>query len=108
MKRQSTVAKLSSTLLRQLVQFCKAYNCGIILRVSGVEYGYDAAQLEFTFGSILSGNRSANKFFDMIGSVVPCIRKGWNSTVGQLDWFLSETNPLATPAQLLERCSIEA
>lgn len=79
MKRQSTVAKLSTVLLRQLVQFCKDYNCGIILRVGGIEYGYDAAQLEFTFSSVISGKLSASRFFEIVGPVVPCVRKGWDA-----------------------------
>lgn len=84
------------------------------MRVGGIEYGYDAAQLEFTFGSILSGKLSANRFFEIVGSVIPCIRKSWDS-LSQLGFesVLSDAshysyNPLATTAQLLDWVSIEA
>lgn len=71
MKRQSTVAKLSKTALNALIKFCRTWNCGVILRIEGIEYGFVADQLENllqTWSQRVSNHRS-----------VPCIRKGWDA-----------------------------
>lgn len=65
-KRQSTTSKLSKLLLRQLINFCDTYNCGVILRFRGVEEGYTSDDLT----TLLSGFATCE--------IVPCVRKGWN------------------------------
>lgn len=109
MKRQSTVAKLSKTMLSRLIDFCKTWNCGVILRIEGFEYGYTVDQLENllqAWAQRVSNCRS-----------VPCVRKGWESTtpidscqhrVFSMFQAIQADNPLVTSRQLLDWCSIEA
>ena len=79
MKRQSTVAKLSKIMLAQLIDFCQTYNCGVILRFRGVEFGYTAQQLQavtISKGEWFPDHRCYAPF------VLPMVRKGWNSSEG--------------------------
>ena len=76
MKRQSTVAKLSKTMLKQLIEFCQTWNCGVILRFRGIEYGYTVEQLQavtISKGEWYPENRCFAPF------VLPMVRKGWDS-----------------------------
>jgi hypothetical protein len=66
MARQSTVAKLSRSALIALIAFCDTHNCGVILRIGGVEHGYTATEL-----------RALHDEWD--SSYTHCVRKGWDS-----------------------------
>jgi len=33
-------------MLKQLIEFCQTWNCGVILRFRGIEYSYTVAELE--------------------------------------------------------------
>ena len=83
-KRQSTVSTVSKILLRQLINFCDTYNCGVILRFQGVEEGYTADDLT----TLLSGFSTCE--------TIPCVRKGWNFTsdecLAAINQFAAEHN----------------
>ena len=92
MKRQSTVAKLSKTMLKQLIEFCQTWDCGVILRFRGIEYSYTVAELE-TMLLDLTSYASVDAGFKWTFGVVPTIRKGWQfESVEQLDAINNSQN----------------
>ena len=75
MKRQSTVAKLSTVTLRNLITFCRSFRCGIILRIAGEEMGYTVDELE---GMLQQAKiYGFARYFKAFDCPIPTLRKDW-------------------------------
>lgn len=79
MKRASTVEKLTVDKIAKLAAYCYLHNCGVIVRIGGVEYG---ALLKYGVLFIELDSGLVPLRWMLKAAQKPMVRKGWEGLGG--------------------------